>query len=336
MSVLFRSKFVRLAIFCAVISTSFAGVTAWSAEEAFPKQPVKFVVPYTPGGSNDVVARVLGEKLAKYWGQPVIVENRPGAGGNLGAAAVARARPDGYTLLITPNNLLTMNPTLYRNVGVGYDPIKDFEPISLIATAPILLAINADLSVTSVEELVKYAKDHPGTLSYASAGVGTPHHLTAELFKSMTHIEMVHIPYRGAVPAVSDLASGRVQVMFGIPNTLMPFVNTGRLRALAVSGQKRASELPNTPTIDERGVHGFDSSLWIGLTAPAGTPRNVIDKINQDVARAARDKDVVKVLSDQGLTSASSTPADFANLVKIDMQRWKKLIEERRLSAESP
>src|SRR5690606_8324901 len=180
----------------------------WAQNDShtYPTRPVTFIVPYTAGGSNDVVARILGEKLASYWKQSVVVENKPGAGGNLGASSVARAEPDGYTLLITPNNLLTMNPAMYKKTGVGYDPLKDFSLISLIATGPILLAVNAGLPVNSVSELVDYAKANPQGLTYASAGGGTPHPLTAELFKSMAVIDMLHIPFRGAVPAVTDLA----------------------------------------------------------------------------------------------------------------------------------
>ncbi|VCU70874.1 Tripartite tricarboxylate transporter family receptor [Pigmentiphaga humi] len=304
---------------------------AQAAETGYPNRPIKLVVPYTAGGSNDVVARVLGQKLSSYWSQPVVVENRPGAGGNLGAAHVARAEPDGYTLLITPNNLLTMNPALYRKTGAGYDPVKDFTPISLVASGPIMLATNAGLPVKSVRELIAYAKANPDKLSYASAGSGTPHHLTAELFKSMTGIQMVHVPYRGAAPAVTDLSAGRVQVMFGIPNSLMPFVKTGQLRALAVSGKR---EMIGLPTVADSGVPGFDSELWIGLTAPAGTPAPVIQKLNEAIEKAMRDPEVASALDAQGLAPAWSSTGEFAALVRKDSQRWTQLIDELGLSAD--
>lgn len=324
-------------LFQVALCSLFTGAclsTAQAADEGYPNRPIKFVVPYTAGGSNDVVGRVLAQKLSSDWTVPIIVENRPGAGGNLGAAQVARSTADGYTFLITPNNLLTMNPYVYKKTGVGYDSIKDFQPVSLIATGPILLAVNAELPVNSVKELIAYAKNNPGKLSYASAGVGTPHHLTAELFKSMTGIEMLHVPYKGAVSAVSDLAAGRVQVMFGIPNSLMPFVKTGQLKALAVSSLAPSPELPDLPTIDKAGVPGFDSSLWIGLTAPTGTPAAVITKVNQGIKQAMQDPQVKASLQAQGLMPASNSQQEFAKLIKHDADRWSKLVDERQLSAD--
>jgi len=327
-----RRRFIQAAA-CSFF-TSFCLPAAHAADEAYPNKPIKFVVPYTAGGSNDVVGRVLAQKLSADWGVPIIVENRAGAGGNLGAAQVARSAADGYTFLITPNNLLTMNPYVYQKIGVGYDPIKDFQPVSLVATGPILLAVNAELPVNSVQELIAYAKANPGKLSYASAGVGTPHHLSAELFKSMTGVDIVHVPYKGAVPAVSDLAAGRVQVMFGIPNSLMPFVKTGQLKALAVSSVALSAQLPDLPTVDSAGVPGFDSSLWIGLTAPAGTPAAVIAKVNTAIREAMHDPEVKTSLEAQGLMPASSTPQEFAALIKHDADRWSKLVHDRQLSAD--
>jgi len=318
-----------------LLAATFSTPT-WAQNDShtYPTRPVTFIVPYTAGGSNDVVARILGEKLASYWKQSVVVENKPGAGGNLGASSVARAEPDGYTLLITPNNLLTMNPAMYKKTGVGYDPLKDFSLISLIATGPILLAVNAGLPVNSVSELVDYAKANPQGLTYASAGVGTPHHLTAELFKSMAGIDMLHIPYRGAVPAVTDLAAGRVDVMFGIPNSLMPFVKRGDLKALAVSGPETDPSLPGIPTVASDALPGFNSTLWIGLIAPTGTPRPVIEKINADIAKAMKEADVIAALEAQGLTAAWNTPDEFRALAKEDAERWTALIEEQNITAD--
>ncbi|MBI2768004.1 MAG: hypothetical protein HYX47_00125 [Burkholderiales bacterium] len=206
--------------FCAAAAAAAAlAATSAVAADPWPTKPVRLIVPYTAGGSNDVVARLYGERLSAYWGQPVIVENRPGVGGNIGSALVAKSPADGYTLLITPNNLPTMNPFMYSKDKLGYDVARDFEPISMMARGPILLTVNAKLPVNSVRELVAYAKANVGKLSYASAGVGTPHHLTAELFKSEAGINALHVPYRGAAPAVTDLVSGEVQMMFGIPNS---------------------------------------------------------------------------------------------------------------------
>ncbi len=227
-----------------------------------------------------------------------------------------------------------MNPYIYKKTGVGYDPIKDFAPVSLMATGPILLATNAKLPVNSVKDLIAYAKANPGKLSYASAGIGTPHHLSAELFKSLTGIDMVHVPYKGAVPAISDLTAGRVDVMFGIPNSLMPFVKTGQLKALAVSGLKPSALLPELPTVDASGVPGFDSSLWIGLTTTAGTPSAVITKVSQGIAQAMHDPEVKASLEAQGLSPVSSTPKELAGLIEHDAARWSQLIDERQLTAD--
>ena len=300
---------------------------------AWPNKPVRFVVPYTPGGSNDVVARIIGQKLSEYWGQPVLVENKPGVGGNIGAAFVARSAPDGSTLLITPNNLTTMNPYLYSKDKLGYDVAKDFEPISMLSKSPILLAVNAKLPVNSIEQLVAYAKANPGRLSYASAGVGTPHHLTAELFKSIAGIDVVHIPYRGASPAVTDLAGGQVQMMFGIPNSLMPFVKTGQLRALGVSSKEPAGSLPGVPTV-AASYPGFNSDLWIGLLAPAGTPKDITAKIRQDIVRATKDEDVKGKLAAQGLQPEASTGDDLKHTIQIESARWSKIILDNKITAE--
>lgn len=328
-----KRQFLRMAMCGLVAGFCLPPSAAHGADEVYPSRPIKFVVPYTAGGSNDVVGRVLAQKLSAYWGVPVIVENKPGAGGNLGAAQVARSAPDGYTFLVTPNNLLTMNPFMYK-IGVGYDPIKDFAPVSLMATGPILLATNANLPVNSVKDLITYAKANPGKLTYASAGVGTPHHLSAELFKSLTGIDMVHVPYKGAVPAISDLTAGRVDVMFGIPNSLMPFVKTGQLKALAVSGLKQSSLLPELPTVNASGVPGFDSSLWIGLTTTIGTPAAVITKVAQGIAQAVHDPEVKASLEAQGLSPVSSTPKELSTLIERDAARWSKLIDERQLTAD--
>ena len=300
---------------------------------AWPNKPVRFIVPYTPGGSNDVVARIIGQKLSDYWGQPVLVENKPGVGGNIGAAFVAKSPADGYTLLITPNNLTTMNPYLYSKEKLGYEVARDFEPISMLSKGPILLAVNAKLPVNSVEQLVAYAKANPGRLSYASAGVGTPHHLTAELFKSIAGIDVVHIPYRGASSAVTDLAGGQVQMMFGIPNSLMPFVKSGQLRALGVGSKHPVSSLPGIPAVAAT-FPGFDSDLWICLLAPAGTPKDVIAKIRQDIARATQEEDVKGKLAAQGLQPESSTGEELKRTIQVESARWSKIILENKITAD--
>lgn len=320
--------------FCAAAAATvaLAASSALAADE-WPTKPVRLIVPYTAGGSNDVVARVYGERLAAYWGQPVIVENRPGVGGNIGAALVARSPADGYALLITPNNLPTMNPYMYAKENLGYDVVKDFEPISMLARGPILLAVNAKLPVNSVSELVTYAKANAGKLSYASAGVGTPHHLTAELFKSEAGIDMLHVPYRGAAQAVTDLVGGAVQVMFGIPNSLMPFVKTGQLRALAVTSKELVAGLPGIPTVAETNP-GFSSELWIAIMAPAGTPAAVTEKLRQSLARAAQDPQVKAKLEVQGLQPATSSASELKSVIQTESSRWARIIVDNKITAE--
>lgn len=303
------------------------------AGDSWPSKPVRLIVPYTAGGSNDVVARIYGEKLSAYWGQPVIVENKPGVGGNIGTALVAKSPADGYTLLITPNNLPTMNPFMYSRDKLGYDVGKDFEPITLMSRGPILLAVNAKLPVNSVQELVAYAKAHPGKLSYASAGVGTPHHLTAELFKAQADIDVLHIPYRGAASAVTDLVGGQVQMMFGIPNSLMPFVKAGQLKALAVTSKDPVPSVPGVPAVAST-YPNFSSELWIALLAPAGTPAAVTDRIRQSLARAAADPQLRAKLEAQGLQPAAGSAEELKALIRLESARWSKIILDNKITAE--
>ncbi len=324
---------IRRALLATFAISVASATTNVMAADPWPNKPVRLIVPYTAGGSNDVVARLFGEKLASYWGQPVIVENKPGVGGNIGATLVAKSPADGYTLLITPNNLTTMNPYMYSAEKLSYNVDKDFEPISLLSRGPIMLAVNGKLPVNSVQELVSYGKANGGKLSYASAGVGTPHHLTAELFKAVTGLDALHIPYRGAAPAVADLVGGQVQMMFGIPNSLMPFVKTGQLKALAVSSYDAVASLPGVPTVAAT-YPGFSSELWIGLLAPTGIPRDVATKIRQAIARAAAEPEVRIKLEGQGLQPASSSSEDLQKLIRSDSARWSKIIVDNKITAE--
>ena len=320
--------------FCATLAgIATLSVATVHANEEWPSKPVRLIVPYTAGGSNDVVARVFGEKLSSYWGQPVIVENKPGVGGNIGASLVSKSPADGYTLLITPNNLPTMNPFMYSREKLGYDVAKDFEPISVMSRGPILLAVNPKLPVNSAKELVAYAKANPGKMNYASAGLGTPHHLTAELFKAVAGFEAVHVPYRGAAPAVTDLVAGQVQMMFGIPNSLMPFVRTGQLKALAVTSTHSVASLPGIPTLAST-YPGLSSELWIALLAPAGTPVAATDKIRQAIARAAKDPEVKAKLDAQGLQPAAGSAAELKAMIQMESDRWSKIIIDNKITAE--
>ena len=300
---------------------------------SWPTRPVKLIVPFTPGGSNDVLGRIVGQKLSDYWGQPVLVENRPGVGGNLGASLVAKAPADGYTLLVAPGNLLTINPFLYEKDKVGYDPIKDLDPISFMGVAPIVLAVNPRLPAQNVRELITLAGARAGAVNYASAGVGTPQHLSAELFASMAGVRLTHIPYKGAVPAITDLVGGQVQMMFGIINSLLPFIRSGAVRAIGVGGRQGLPALPGVPPVADT-LPGFLTDSWTGLMAPAGTPREVIAKVGQGIARALGEPEVREKLTAQGIEPTANSPAEFAAIIGTETVRWAKVIKETGARAE--
>lgn len=245
----------------------------------FPKKQVRLVVPYPPGGSNDVIARLLAQKLQDFWGQPVVVENKPGAAGNLGSAEVVRSAADGHTLLLTNTNIAAMNPALIERMP--FDPQKDLAPISLLGTSSLVMVVNTNVKAQNIQQLIELARSQPGKLTYASGGNGSPQHMSAEMFKNMTKTSLLHIPYRGAAPAIVDLLGGQIDVFIGVINQLLPHIRSGRVRPLAVTGVRRVPTLPEVPTMEEAGVRGYESDIWLGLVAPAGTPTPLIDVINQ-------------------------------------------------------
>lgn len=311
------------------LATLLAGGTSLSYSQTgqFPNRPVRIVVPFTPGGSNDMIARVVGQRLAQYWGQPVVVDNRPGAGGNIGSKEVAKALPDGYTLLVVANSFV-INPHLYAAGKAGYDPFKEFTPVGKMGIAPVLLVANPSIKAQNLKEFIALAKAEKGKITYASAGVGTPHHLSAELFKSMTGVDMVHIPYRGAVPAVTDVVGGQVNVMFGVSNTVLPQVKAGGLKAFGVGGTKRLTAYPNIPTLAEAGIPGFESEVWLGLVAPANTPAAIVNKINADMKKALFDPAVNAALATIDIETVFSTPAELANIMRADDRKWAKVVKD--------
>lgn len=310
----------------------FAGaVTLEVRAQSYPSKPIRVIVPFTPGGSNDVLARVIGEKIQQEWKQPVVVENKPGAGGNIGAEAVAKAAPDGYTFLIAANNILAINPSLYDKVP--FDPVKDFAPVTLLGNVPIVLVVNPSFPAKSVKELIALGKTGDG-LTYASGGSGTPQHLSAELFKSMTGVKMTHVPYKGNAPAVTDLMGGQVQMLFSPINSVLPHIKSGKLRALAVASDARLSSLPEVPTIAEAGVPGYRSDIWIALVAPAGTSRDIVSKMQQEVAKALAQPDVKEKLLAQGIEPTSSSPEQLNGLIRTDLARWTKVVKESGARAE--
>lgn len=297
----------------------------------YPSKPIKLVVPFAPGGSVDIVARILSQRLSEDLGQSVVVDNRAGAGGNIGFEAVAKAKPDGYTLGMA-SSTLAVNVSLYRSIG--YDPLKDFAPISLVAMQPNVLMVNPSLPVKSVTELIAYAKANPGKLNFGSSGIGASQHLAAELFKSRTGIEMIHVPYKGGGPAMADLVAGRIQLMFEtIPNSL-PYIQSGQLRALAVTVEERSGQLPDVPTVAEAGLAGFVSRGWLGVMAPAGTPQSIVDKVNAAVHKAVADPAITKRLVDLGLRIKLSTPAEFSAFIAREVADFRTLITDAKIPME--
>lgn len=291
---------------------------------SFPQKPVRIVVPYTTGGSNDVIARLLAQQLQEAWGQPVVVENKPGAAGNIGSSDIAKSAPDGHSLLLTNINIVSMNPGLIANMP--FDPQKDFAPISLLGTTALALVVHPSVSANNARELIDLARKAPGRLNYASSGNGSPQHMSAEMFKAMTKTSLTHIPYKGAAPAVNDLLAGQVQVTVGVVNQLLPHIRAGKLKALGVTSRKRLAQMPDVPTLDEAGVPGYESEIWLGLAAPAGTPPAIIEQINQAVRKAMATADVVTKLQSQGIDVLVSSPDQMRQRGLEDLKRWGDII----------
>lgn len=305
----------------ALATLALAGLqTTVTFAQGFPSKPVRIIVGVGPGASPDILARVIGEKLAESWGQPVVVENRPGANGIISSDAVAKAPPDGYTLLMAYDSHAT-NPSMNP---LPYNTVKDFTPISMVAKIPLVMAVPPSLGISTVQELIAMAKARPGEINFASTGKGASSHLAVEFFKTKTGISMVHIPYKDNGAALTDLMGGRVQMTMLSVVSMVPVIREGRMRALAVSSSERSLALPNIPTLIESGVSGYDYAPWIGLLAPAKTPRDIVVKINADIARVVALPEVQKRFAEQ-LTLTVSTPEQFAALIEADIDRWSKV-----------
>lgn len=309
-----------------VILTVLATAVGAAHAQGYPSKPIRFVVPFPPGGPLDIMARVIGAKLQEAWGQPVIVDNKPGAGGGIGADTVAKSPGDGYTLLMGAVSTHAINPTLYAKIP--YDPVKDFIPVTLVAQVPNILVVNPSLPVKSVKELIEHAKAKPGALSFASGSTGSTGHLAGELFKAMAGVDMVHIPYKGAAPAMTDLLAGQTQLMFdNIANSLSQ-VKAGKLRALAVTTLKRSPAMPELPTIDEAGLKGFDLTTWFGVFVPAKTPKELVDKLNAEIVKTLASKDGRDRLATMGAEPpAITTPAEFAAFVQREEAKYAKVVK---------
>jgi len=296
-----------------------------AAQGAYPTKPVRLVVPFPAGGTTDILARAVAQKLSETWGQQVIVDNRPGAGGNIGSELVAKAPPDGYTLLMGTVGTHAINPSLYAKMP--YDHVKDFTPVILVAGVPNVLVVNPSLPVNSVQELIAYGKANPNKLNFASSGNGTSIHLSGELFRTMTGVQMTHVPYKGSAPALTDLIGGQVQLMFdNLPSSLQ-FIKAGKLRALAVTSTERSSALPELPTLAESGLPGFEASSWFGVLAPAGTPNDIVTKVNGAIAAWLASPDAREKLAAQGAIAAGGPSDAFVKHIGNESAKWAKVVK---------
>ncbi len=323
----------RVALGLAAASCALALCTPLSAvaQDAWPTKPVRIVVPFAAGGTTDVVARAVAKDLGEMWGQPVVVENRGGAGGNIGADAVAKSAPDGYTLLMTSGSIFTVNPHMYAKMP--FDAKKDFIPVTNVASGPQLVVVNPSVPAKTLKEFIAYAKKQPGKLNFGSAGIGSQVHMAAESFLDAAGIDLAHIPYKGEGPSYTDLVSGAIQLMVGNIAAAAPFVNNGRLRALAVTSSTRSPLLPNVPTVAESGLPGFENTGWFGFMLPAGTPQPIVDKVYRDTVKVLQNTEMKARLFVQGMTPVGNSPADFAKAIDKESTHWAKVVERRKLKA---
>ena len=319
-------------VFSALICSVGVACAAGGLAQGWPEKPVRFVVGFTPGGPSDILARALGQKLADSWGQQVVIENRPGAGGNIAAELVAKSPPDGTIWLLGNNSILATNQSLYGKLG--YDPVRDFAPVALVAIQPNILVVNPNVPAGSVRELIALAKARPGALNYASSGSGAAAHLAGELFKAMTGVQMVHIPYKGAQPALTDVIAGQAQLMFATSASVIPYIKAGRLRALAVTTERRSATVPELPTLSESGVPGFEAITWHGVVVPAATPRPLVERLNADIVKVLRMRDLRERLESLGAELATGTPQDFAEYIAREIPKWAKVVKDSGARAE--
>jgi tripartite-type tricarboxylate transporter receptor subunit TctC len=298
----------------------------------YPSKPIRLIVPFAPGGGSDITARTVAQKLQDALGQSIIVENRPGAGGNIGTDMAARAAPDGYTILMGVVGPVAVNPSLFDNLG--YDPLRDLAPITEAVSVTNMLVVNQSVPANTVQELIEYGRRNPGKLASATGGTGTAGHMASELFKSMTKLDMAVVPYKGAAPAVNDVISGQVPMCFEALLSTLPFVKAGRLKALAVTTSTRSSLLPDVPTVAESGLPGYEAANWYGFLAPAKTPKDIIDRLNHEIVKILRLPEVKDRLAGLGAEPVGNTPQQFGELIRSDLTKWKAIVAETGAKAD--
>ena len=311
-----------------VILGAALAVTVFAASADYPERPVRFIVPTTPGGGADTLARQIGTRLIERWSQQVVVDNRPGANGIPGVDAAAKANPDGYTILMTFTDHF-VNPSLYRSLP--FNMAKDFAPVIFVGSLPFVLAVNPAVPANSVQELIALARAKPGQLNFGSAGSGGSVHLAGELFKTMARIDIAHVPYKGTSAAIPDLVSGRIQLMFPSAITAKPFADNGRLKLLAVTSLKRSPDVPQLPTVAESGIPGFDVGIWYGVLAPARTPADIVRRLNAEIGRIAGSEDLRAMMLRQGVTLAPGTPEQFATFYTAEMKKWAQVVKQANI-----
>jgi len=323
----------RSAVFlCRLFVAALAFACHAGHAQDYPGRPIRLVVPFTPAGATDVLARLVGEGLSRRLGQPVTIENRPGAGANIGSALAARARPDGYTLLMAPTSIMAIAMTLYRSPG--YDVVSDFVPVSTVANAPHVLVVHPDLGVRTLAELLARARAQPQSIAFASQGVGTVSHLELAMLEQLTGTRFVHVPYKGSSPAQIDLLGGRVMAMFDSIAAALPQIRAGKLLPLAVAPPVRAAALPQVPTVAEQGIKGYRAESWLGILVPARTPQSVVQRLNRELVSMLRDPAVRQTLVDRGFEPQSSTPAEYAARIRADVAQWRSVVRDAKLSLE--
>lgn len=316
-----RKKFKYLFVYLCLV---FSG-SVW-ASDPWPTRPIHFVVGFTTGGPSDVIARGLAQKMSLLLSQPIVVDNKPGAGGNLAAEYVAHSDPDGYTWLLGNNSILATNEFLYK--GLRYRPEQDFAPVGLVAIQPNILVVNNALPVKNLKELIALLKNHPGQFNFASSGAGAAAHLSGEMFKTSANVNIIHIPYKGAQPALTDVIAGHVDMMFATSGSVMPFIRDNKVRALAVTGQGRMKELPGIPTMSEAGLPGFEAITWHGIVVPSGVPESIILQISKALNAALTDKELLQSFSSMGLEPKNTTPKAFGDYIRSEIPKWSKVVRE--------